>query len=286
MYLSLNGIRQHFRSELSSLYSDRTSDQLFYRLLESFYGIKKTEVVLSPERILPEIQQDELSMALERLLAKEPVQYIDNTAYFMDSSFYVDASVLIPRPETEELVNLILDNHNDDALKILDIGTGSGIIAISLLNKRPNWTVLACDVSNEALITARRNSREILQLNEVAFYREDILNPQSQYKERLDVIVSNPPYVLESDKSEMEEQVLNHEPHVALFVDDKNPLQFYKAIIDYAQKNLITEGCIYFEVHESYNIAVATLLEQSGYNSVKSHSDLQGKMRMVSGQKG
>ena len=285
MYSSLNGIRKQFRDELSGEYSDRIANQLFYRLLESFFGIKKTDAVLAPDKELPAAQRDELYDALKRLTEKEPVQYIDNTAYFMDDAFYVDHSVLIPRPETEELVQLILNQHNQHALKVLDIGTGSGAIAVNLAKHRNNWSIYACDVSNEALVVARRNGRELLKNTEVAFYQEDILQPKSFYTSGLDVIVSNPPYVLEADKSDMQEQVLKHEPHAALFVSNDNPLLFYNAIVKYASDNLKQSGALYFEVHELYADKVAQLLSASDYLNVKVCDDLQGKPRIVSGLK-
>jgi release factor glutamine methyltransferase len=203
----------------------------------------------------------------------------------MDDAFYVDHSVLIPRPETEELVQLILNQQNQHALKVLDIGTGSGAIAVNLSKHRNNWSIYACDVSNEALVVARRNGSELLKNTEVAFYQEDILQPKSFYTSGLDVIVSNPPYVLETDKSDMQEQVLKHEPHTALFVSNDNPLLFYNAIVMYASDNLKQSGALYFEVHELYADKVAQLLSASDYLNVKVYDDLQGKPRMVSGLK-
>ena len=141
MYSSLNGIRQHFKSELSQRYSDREIDQLFYRLLESFGGITKTDAILTMKDLVDEDLSKDMVDAAMRLRAGEPVQYIDNTVWFMEEVFYVDDQVLIPRPETEELVRLILDQHGEEETTILDIGTGSGIIPISLAKHRPKWKV-------------------------------------------------------------------------------------------------------------------------------------------------
>ncbi|MFT5512782.1 MAG: release factor glutamine methyltransferase [Bacteroidia bacterium] len=286
MYSSLNAIKQHFRTELFDKYSERESDLLFYRLLESFFGYRKTDIILTPNLALDVNQIDEINQALKQLVAGVPVQYIDNTAFFMEDAFYVDSSVLIPRPETEELVRLILKVHDHEAIKVLDVGTGSGIIAIGLSKQRPVWSVLACDISNEALVVARRNGREILNQSEVAFYKEDILQPQTDYTNGLDIIVSNPPYVLESDKKEMQLQVLDHEPHLALFVTDESALIFYEAIVNYAQDNLKLGGYLYFEVHEDYANEVKALLATRSYDKIITHEDLQGKPRIVCGRKG
>jgi release factor glutamine methyltransferase len=283
MYSSLNAIKQHFRTELSKNYTERESDLLFYRLLESFFGFRKTDIVLTPNLEIDADQKAEIDLALKQLVAGVPVQYIDNTAFFMDDAFFVDDSVLIPRPETEELIRWILDTHDSTALKVLDIGTGSGVIPISLSKQRSNWTLLACDISNEALITARRNGREILKQTDVAFYKEDILEPQTNYGNGLDIIVSNPPYVLESDKMTMGDNVLKHEPHIALFVPNEDPLLFYKAIVKFALTSLKIGGCLYFEIHESYSIQVHDCMIEGGFKDVVIKNDLQGKPRMISG---
>jgi len=238
MYSSLNGIRQHFKTELSHRYSPRETEQLFYRLLSTCLGISKTDAILSLRNEIPTEKQEVMQTALDKLKAGTPVQYIDNTAFFMDDTFYVDDSVLIPRPETEELVKLLLDENSEAEMQVLDIGTGSGVIPICLSKNRPNWVVRACDISNEALVVARRNANDILKHSSVAFYKEDILSPKTQYAQSLDAIVSNPPYVLDSDKQEMKDQVLDFEPHLALFVPDNDPLLFYASITDYAKRNL------------------------------------------------
>ncbi|MFT5724676.1 MAG: release factor glutamine methyltransferase, partial [Bacteroidia bacterium] len=267
---------------LSSRYEERESTQLFYRIMDTFFGKKKVDLILQPKLEFTNEQQEIVESVIRRLIDGEPVQYIDNTAFFCYESFYVDASVLIPRPETEELVQWILENHYDEAIKILDVGTGSGIIPVCLAKSRPSWTVMACDISNEALIVSRRNAREILTQGDVAFYKEDILNPSTDYQNSLDILISNPPYVLESDKKEMEDTVLQHEPHLALFVEDKDPLQFYSALVSYARKNLKLGGYIYFEIHEDYKSEIIRLLEGSGFKSVVIRKDLQAKNRMVS----
>lgn len=284
MYSSLDFIKQQFLSELSSKYTERECLSLFYRIIEYCTGMQKVDVVLDLKKELTESQAKEIETIITALKEGVPVQYIDNTAHFLDNMYYVDGSVLIPRPETEELVTWVLDNHNETAVKVLDIGTGSGVIPISLAKSRPNWSVLACDVSNEALITARRNAREILTHSEVAFYHEDILNAKSQYNGTLDMIISNPPYVLESDKQMMDDNVLKYEPGLALFVSDKDPLLFYNAIAKYAKTNLKKGGHLYFEIHEMYADQVQRCMTDVGFEEITVKEDLQGKPRMICGR--
>lgn len=285
MYSTLTGIRKAFREELGEIYESREVDSLFYRVVKTELGLERTEVVLHPNHEIEEDKQKFIQQIVTRLKNHEPVQYVLNEAFFLEHSFYVEPSVLIPRPETEELVQLILNENDGNAQRVLDIGTGSGAIAVSLAVKRPSWSVLACDVSNEALIIARRNAREIAVNRDLVIYREDILNPSTEYVSGLDIIVSNPPYVLDSDKQQMAQNVLEYEPHLALFVDDSDPLLFYRHIIQYGQKNLKTGGRLYFEIHEDLSDEVCKLMETHRYEGVKAHLDLQGKKRMVLGRK-
>lgn len=285
MYSSLDVLKKQFTTELKDSFSERECQQLFYRFVEYVTGLKRVDVALEPTKDLSTEQSDVFVDILNRLTSGEPPQYIDQTAYFLEHQLFVDPSVLIPRPETEELVTWILQQHDHEALKVLDIGTGSGAIAVSLAHKRPHWQVLACDVSNEALMVARRNAREILSQSEIAFYKEDILSPSTQYKTSLDLIVSNPPYVLESDQKTMEDNVLQYEPHLALFVPDSDALRFYKAILEYAATNLKIGGYVYFEIHEAYGEEVNVLLNEQGYNKVQVRNDLQGRPRMICGQR-
>lgn len=269
---------------MSKTYDDRTSDQLFYLIIEEFTGKKRTDVILEADSPCSEELIKRIPEVLEKLKSNEPVQYILGKAHFFDLTFNVDQNVLIPRPETEELVQLILAKHGVEKQVVLDIGTGSGIIPVTLKKHRPKWQVLACDVSEGALRVATSNSEQILGEGGVEFYREDILNPVRNYDPQLDVIVSNPPYVLESDKRTMEPNVLNHEPHLALFVEDDDPLLFYREIANYAERNLKKGGWIYFEVHEDYASDVEQLLTLDNYKSYIIN-DLQGKSRMVSAEK-
>ncbi len=285
MYSSLDVIKQQFATELPPRYSDRECLSLFYQIIEYSTGLRKVDVVLNPSKEVTEVQANEINDLLNALKQGAPIQYLVQAAPFMNHAFYVDDSVLIPRPETEELVQWILDTHSEDQLKLLDIGTGSGAIPVSLSSARPNWVVMACDVSNEALVTARRNAREILTQSDVAFYREDILDPKTEYHQSLDIIVSNPPYVLESDKELMEDNVLQFEPGMALFVPDTDPILFYRAISKYALNNLKTGGYLYFEIHELYAEMVQECMVAEGFKEVVIKEDLQDKPRMICGKR-
>jgi release factor glutamine methyltransferase len=285
MYSTLRAIKTQFENELSDTYNEREVQQLFYRVVHFVTGLTRTDVVLDVDRELPADHLEDLSDILHRLKQNEPIQYIEEQAYFLDDVYYVNQHVLIPRPETEELVQWILEIHDSTPRRVLDIGTGSGIVPVSLAKNRTKWQVFACDVSNEALVVARRNAREILHMNEVQFYHEDILNPKTEYHTPLDIIVSNPPYVLYSDKNQMAKNVLDYEPHLALFVEDEDPLLFYREIAKYGQENLAVNGWLYFEIHEDLADKMKELLAHLGYSEIDLRNDMQGKARMVRAKK-
>ncbi|MFT5480573.1 MAG: release factor glutamine methyltransferase, partial [Bacteroidia bacterium] len=217
----------------------------------------------------------------------EPWQYIFNKAYFLGNEYSVNSGVLIPRPETEELVQWIFDDYRNSSkagLHVLDIGTGSGIIPISCKQRFPSWNVRGCDVSDRALKVARLNAQNILkEASTVDFYLEDILKPKRFFNPPIDVLVSNPPYVLISDKAKMSENVLAFEPHIALFVPDNDPLLFYRKIIEYANDVLSETGCIYFETHEdsSLKVGLKKLCNALNFNNIEFKTDLQQRQRMA-----
>lgn len=201
--------------------------------------------------------------------------------------FKVNENTLIPRPETEELVDWVITSFDkqkeETQFKILDIGTGSGCISISLAKNLPETNVFALDVSKEALQTAKQNA----EMNgvEVVFIHDDILNTNFSPLAVFDVIVSNPPYVRNLEKVEIKSNVLDNEPHIALFVDNENPLQFYKAICEFAQNNLKDEGVLYFEINEYLGQEMIQLLKEFGFKSIELKKDLFGKDRMIKGMK-
>jgi len=221
----------------------------------------------------------ELAVAVDRLLRGEPVQYVCEHALWMGLDLRVTPATLIPRPETAELVEMV-SSVKIQGLRVLDIGTGSGCIAIALKQRHPQWQVAACDVSEEALAVARENAER--NGVEVDFFRCDILGevPEGQY----DLIVSNPPYVLESEKTTMETRVLDYEPASALFVPDAQPLLFYARITALAAGGLLAHGGqLLFEINERFGEETAALLRENGLKDVEVLQDMFGKLRYVKG---
>ena len=230
----------------------------------------KDSLTLSPE------QEALLQDALKRLEDGEPLQYVIGSTPFCGLTFKVDGRVLIPRPETAELVDWVAQD-TDSKGALLDVGTGSGCIAISLAHRLPGWKVQGWDISEGALEVARENSH--LNGTEVEFRKVDILNADPDC--RFDVIVSNPPYVMESEKFQMEDTVLEFEPHLALFVSDSDPLLFYKAIAAFGHRTLNTGGRLYFEINPLLVEEMKDMLMGAGYRDVKVRNDIFGKPRMI-----
>ena len=229
-------------------------------------------MILSPK------EMQDLDTILARLRNFEPIQYVQGTARFLERSYHVAPGVLIPRPETEELVEVMLKEVPSGA-RILDIGTGSGCIAISLSKMLPDAKVTAWDISDTALRIARRNN-EALQAS-VCFVRRDVLAYVPGSGERYDVIVSNPPYVTESEKQEMERNVLDWEPFSALFVPDNDPLLFYRRIAELGKGMLVSGGRLYFEINRAFGEATATMLRAQGYTNLRVLKDISGNDRIV-----
>ena len=234
-------IKEIFHKELDALYGKEEVESFFFICTEYYLNAPRIQFSLDPEFTLVKSEVDIFFKVLEDLKHQIPIQYIIGQTEFYGLKFKVDHNVLIPRQETEELVALIIAysktrKPNSEPLKILDIGTGSGCIAISLAKHIPNARVFALDISNDALSVARKNAE--LNAVTIIYLEMDILNissnPMLEAASEFDVIVSNPPYVRDLEKIEMQPNVLNHEPHLALFVKDDNPLLFYKAVIDFA----------------------------------------------------
>lgn len=230
-------------------------------------------------------EQSEKSIAiLNRLKKSEPVQYILGSAWFCGMKLKVSNAVLIPRPETEELVHMIAGELKDAAPSILDIGAGSGCIAVGLKKSLPSAVITGIDNSINALDIARQNAS--IENKEVDFIQFDILNWKdnmefSNLPQKFDVIVSNPPYVLNAEKSLLASSVINFEPHEALFVPDNDPLVFYRAIADFAVKHLKEKGSLYFEINNSEADNIIQILAEKGYNSIKALNDLSGNQRFI-----
>ena len=270
---------QNLYNALQSIYDNREAFTISTYIFEDIFKIFNSQ----SEKTLSEPQVKQLDEIQNRLLKYEPWQHIVGFADFYGSKFHVSPDVLIPRPETEELVQLILDNAKP-LQTILDIGTGSGCIPISIKNKYEHLTVFGLDVSEAALKMARKNA-ELNQV-EINWGQANILNPKEWSRvgeQRFDVIVSNPPYVLESDKSKMHQNVLEFDPELALFVADETPLLFYDAIADFALQYLKPNGTLYFEIHQDFGQQTVALLEKKGFTNVKLEKDLFGNDRIVFG---
>jgi len=251
------------KSELN-LHYPKTEISSFIKILFSEYlKLDAGGIIVNEDKIISEENLVLLQKAIERLKTFEPIQYIIGNSYFYGLTFFVNKSVLIPRPETEELVEMIVKSHkwHQNTLKILDIGTGSGCIAVSLAKFLKNSEVFAIDNSPEALKVAKKNAFE--NGVEIFFIEDDILNPKSIINDmQFDIIVSNPPYVTDSEKPLMQPNVLNFEPDSALFVPDDNPLIYYKKISEFAQKKLNLNGNLYFEINQNYGRELIDLMNQ------------------------
>lgn len=246
----LKKVKRHFTEELCSGFTPRESEQLMRILLEDLFDIDQKRQLMEPELRIDELQHARLGDAVKRLLEGVPVQYVTGKAWFDGLLFHVDESVLIPRPETEELLQKVAEEiPSDKLLRIWDVGTGSGCIAVALAKRFPLAEVKAFDVSEQALTTARRNAYNN-KVN-VDFICDDVLHPRSDvWQQPVDLVVSNPPYIRESEKASMERNVLDHEPYSALFVPDDDPLLFYRQILTLSKPQLTAQGSIWFEINE------------------------------------
>ena len=265
--------------ELLSVYPPHEARALYMLVMEVAFELTPTQVLLGKDKELSEDKQALLQNIIGRLVRKEPVQYILGQADFCGHTFHVKPGVLIPRPETQELVNLISQQHPGPC-SILDIGTGSGCIAVSLALM--GHQVTAFDISEDALRIANDNAKMLKA--DVVFKKEDILHP-SVSSQHWNVIVSNPPYICQKEAEGMDANVLQHEPHLALFVPDNAPLLFYRAIAAYAIEHLTPSGYLYFEINEAYPAETSSLLEQMGFYDITVYSDNFGKSRFISAQK-
>ena len=274
--MTLQDFKLKMISELSSIYEMDELNSIFNLLAEDYLKIPRSKILLADEINLNESNQNLFLSALERLKTLEPIQYVLGKTTFMDLEFKVNSSVLIPRPETEELVRLML-KEDLDGKEILDIGTGSGCIAISLAKNLPNAKVSALDISKDALEIAKENAKS--NNVDIEFINADIFEYKSEKK--YDIIVSNPPYVLESEKMLMKQNVLNYEPEIALFVDDINALKYYESVIKFSLNNLNPQGQIFFETNENYKDELNKLAQNYEYNIIEFKLDINDKNRFL-----
>ena len=268
----------HIRRALQESYSVQEAANLSRIVCCEMLGQTTIDYYLGKDIILSSKEMQKLNGILARLLNFEPIQYIQGTARFLERSYHVAPGVLIPRPETEELVEVMLREIPSDA-RILDIGTGSGCIAISLSKAFPNAKVTAWDVSEDALCIARRNNDD-LQAS-VCFVKQDVLAWRGDGGQCYDVIVSNPPYITESEKQEMERNVLDWEPFSALFVPNNDPLLFYRRIGELGRMMLVDGGRLYFEINRAYGEATAMMLCGQGYTGIRILKDISENDRFV-----
>ena len=274
--LTLKELKNNFTSSLSSLYPSEEIQSFFNIFSEKYLNISRIEIALNPERVISEEVSEKYQKALLRLKNHEPVQYIIGETEFFGLPFKVNKHTLIPRPETEELVDWILSEKTINT--ILDIGTGSGCIAISLAKDLPDSKISALDISDEALKIAHENAE--MNKVEVDFFQTDILNTKTLPK-KYDVIVSNPPYVRELEKKQMQQNVLKYEPNSALYVNDNDPLLFYRVISQLAKKHLQPNGKLFFEINEYLADKLVQLLRREGFQNIQVKKDIFGKDRMI-----
>ena len=291
--MTIKQYRAHFNESLKHLYPTSEIDSFFFLILEEYMGFKRIDIVLKSDFLIDKNSLNLMLIATKQLEQEIPIQYIIEKTEFFGLPFNINKEVLIPRPETEELVERVIkevsliktyktdsnETKNEKQLKILDIGTGSGCIAISLKKELPSSKISAIDVSNEALRIAKKNA--LLNKVDINFIHLDILKTNNLDK-LYDVIVSNPPYVRELEKKEMKNNVLNNEPHLALFVDNKNPLLFYNKIAELAKNFLTKNGQLHFEINQYLGKETIKLLAEKGFKNIQLKKDIFGNDRIIS----
>lgn len=291
--MKLKDIQKTFHDELDTTYGQEEVDSFFFILIDFYYQVSRIELATTPSLEIK--NQDEIFKALEALKQEQPIQYIIGETEFYGLNFKVNKNVLIPRPETEELVEWVIKvyKNKNTEIKILDIGTGSGCIAIALAKNLPNAKIYALDISENALKVAKQNA--VLNNVEVNFFKGDILKMEQEgFDEetfgdlgieafKFDVIVSNPPYIRVQEKIQMKNNVLNNEPHLALFVKDEDPLLFYNVISDFARLKLKDEGLLFFEINEYLGNDMIRLLKDKQFKNIELKQDIFKKDRMIKG---
>ncbi len=276
--MNLKALKQGFIEQIAAMYDVEEATSIFYITLQKISNLNRSQAMFKALEEVKAIELEQFNQVIRDLNSGIPIQHILQEALFYGLSFEVNAHVLIPRVETEELIHWIVEDVNPEKVHaVMDIGTGSGCLAITLKKHFPQARVYAMDISPEALTVAKRNA--LTHHAEVAFITADILDYQSALK--LDLIVSNPPYIKEDERDAMQAIVLDHEPHQALFVSNENPLLFYKAIADFALTNLNDNGYLFFEINEYLGTETVKMLEGKGLKNITLRKDMQGKDRMI-----
>lgn len=271
----LSTVKSFFLKELIAFEEAR----IFFEICcDAWLGMNKTDLLIDKDRELSESEMLKFFYGIKSLKKNTPVQYVVGEVWFFDLKISLEAGVLIPRPETEELVDWIIDSEKNE-ISILDIGTGSGCIPLALKNNLRQSQVSGCDISEKAIEIAMKNAKD---LNiDVDFFSLDILNETKWAGRKLDVIVSNPPYIPIKEKLKMSSNVLDYEPSLALFVPNNNPLLFYIKIAEFSVLYLKSKGSLYFEIHEEFGYETLNMLENKGFSNLEMRQDLQGKNRMI-----
>lgn len=283
----LNEVADYIQAELCGIYSEAEFKSLRRIILDTYTELDPMDIHLQPDIEIDYDSYVQIKEIVTELKTFKPIQYIQGYAAFYGLYYKVNPNVLIPRPETEELADWVIKANRSKEVSILDIGTGSGCIAVTLADNIPHCEIDAIDISSEAIATAKTNAQ--MYKRNINFFKYDILQGHNGFnselfKEKYDIIVSNPPYVKLSEKEKMHPNVLNYEPHIALFVDDEDPLLFYRVISDFARIKLEMGGLLFFEINETHEADVVAMLNDKGFRNVQCRPDINGKPRFARAQ--
>ena len=278
----LSTFKTYFFDTLKTVYPETEVQSFFYLLMEHYLDLKRVDVILDPSFEIPETVLAILEKDLKNLQKEVPIQHLLGETSFFGLDFYVTEDTLIPRPETEELISWVLDDLKDSSekLRILDIGTGTGCIPITLAKHLPHVEIHAYDISEKALEIAKKNAKRngvVVHFKKIDILEADLLDTS------FDVIISNPPYVRNLEKVEIQKNVLDYEPHLALFVSDEDPLLFYRKIAEIAKQNFTEKGVLYYEINQYLGKETVDLVEDLGFTDVELRKDIFENNRMLKG---
>ena len=277
----ISDVLEFFHSSLSNLYEIAEINELIFMAFEHVLKFTREEFSLSKNNFLNQSDLIEVYDIAKALATGKPIQQILQKAWFYRDEYFINEHVLIPRPETEELVELIKNENKSKQLSLLDIGTGSGCIPLSLKKINPTWEIHALDVSIKALDVASINAQRFNR--KIHFHHHDILSDQLDQNRKFNIIVSNPPYITKSESNSLQKLVIDYEPHLALFVENDNPFLFYEKIIEFAHQHLHPNGKLYFEINQKYGVEIKTLLEKNNFCEVRIIKDINDNNRIVCG---
>jgi release factor glutamine methyltransferase len=277
----ISDIIEFYHVSLNSLYEQGEIDELIFMAFEHVLQFSREQLRLSKNECINQSDLIEIYDIAKALSMGKPIQQLLQKAWFYQDEYFINEHVLIPRPETEELVELIKLENTSNHLSLLDIGTGSGCIPLALKKNKPNWDIHALDVSEKALEVANMNAQRLNR--NIHFHRFDILVSELDIERKFDVIVSNPPYISKIETHTLQQQVVDFEPHLALFVEDENPFLFYEKIILFAKQHLNQKGKLYFEINQKFGAEIKTLLQKNNFSDVRVLKDINQNDRMAVG---